>query len=162
MKRSAPLRRTRLAPGKPLRRSTLALDPGQDRPTPARKPLPRRASPLRKVSARRQQQAASRRATEAALTAIRPGCWMCGRQDVEVHGHEILGRAQGGDPTKPDAMLCNPCNEMCEFQPILAAWYGWKTSRKHPVMPCIASGRCLPWQHRSRAQRRWDRAGGAA
>lgn len=131
-------------------------------PSPS-KPMTR-AGRLRKVSTKRQQQTAPRKAAEAALAAIRPGCWMCGRQDVEVHGHEILGRAQGGDPTKPDALLCNRDNELCESEPILAAWFGWKRSRKpHPVQPCIASGECLPWAHRFPTCERWDyRARGAA
>jgi hypothetical protein len=89
---------------------------------------------------------------------------MCGATGVKLSGHEVTGRAQGGDPTKPDALLDDICNELCESEPILAAWYGWKRTRKpHPVQLCIAAGECLPWEHRFASCERWDyRARGAA
>jgi hypothetical protein len=72
-----------------------------------------------------------RRKAERALYEAAPWCARCCRTDVELHGHERLGRAQGGNPNRPDCLLCNRCNTWCEDQPILAALTGWKVSRKH-------------------------------
>jgi hypothetical protein len=85
---------------------------------------------LRAVSAKRRADNRVRRAAELALYEAEPWCAMCGRGNVELHGHELLGRAQGGDPTKPDVLLCNRCNELCESEPRIAALNGWKISRK--------------------------------
>ena len=102
-----------------------------------RSALPLRAAPLRRVtrlrpvSKRRQAQSTARRAAETALGRDADGngiCAMCGRFG-EVHGHERLGRAQGGDPTKPDCLLCNVCNGWIEDHPVEAARLGWKIRR---------------------------------
>lgn len=60
------------------------------------------------------------------------GCGVCARcgQYGYVNGHERLGRSQGGDPTRPDCLLCVPCNTWCEDNPRAAAEQGWKISRK--------------------------------
>lgn len=153
------MRRSRLKPGKPLRRTEMPQRKTQLRRTgfsggarpvavPGRAPSTLRRTRLRPVSAQRRSEQPARKAAEAVLFELRPWCWKCGRADVELHGHEITGRAQGGDPTDPDCLLCNPCNSWAEHKNLDAIWLGWKVSRKpHPVMPCIASGACKPWDH---------------
>jgi hypothetical protein len=85
---------------------------------------------MRAVSLRRQRENRIRRKAEAALYEAAPWCARCGKTGVELHGHERLGRAQGGDPTDPDCLLCNDCNRWCEDFPVAAAACGWKVSRK--------------------------------
>jgi hypothetical protein len=87
-------------------------------------------TPIRAVSAKRRAENRVRRAAELALYEASPFCALCGKSGIELHGHERLGRAQGGDPTKPDVLLCNSCNTLCEDQPRIAALNGWKISRK--------------------------------
>ena len=153
------MRRSRLKPGKPLtsktqlqRKTPMARTgfSGGARPVavPGRAPSTLRRGSLRAVSPSRRKDAPTRRTAEAELFALRPWCWKCGRNDVRLSGHELIGRSQGGDPTKPDCLLCAGCNGWAEDNPIDAVWLGWKISRKpHPVMPCIASGACKPWGH---------------
>lgn len=86
---------------------------------------------MRSVSRKRARDNRQRRAAELALYEAAPWCAMCGKAGVELHGHERLGRAQGGDPTQPDCLLCNPCNEWCESNPREAAESGWKISKKY-------------------------------
>jgi hypothetical protein len=84
---------------------------------------------------------AARRLAEAELGREDDGNGTCARCGVwgPVNGHERLSRAQGGDPTKPDCLLCVPCNTWCEDEPALAAWVGWKISRKHPRSDNLAA-----------------------
>lgn len=92
------------------------------------------------VSKARIEQNKTRRAAERALgmNAQHEGvCARCGRFTV-VNGHERLARSQGGDPSKPDCLLCHRCNTWCEDDPIMAAWWGWKLSRKYPAAPSLA------------------------
>lgn len=117
MKRGSPLRRLT-----PLKAKTSL--------TSAAKLVAR--TPLRAVSLRRQRENAERRKVVAAMYEARPWCARCGRTDVALAGHEKLGRAQGGDPTKPDVLLCDECNGWCEDHPLEAAAAGWKISRKYP------------------------------
>jgi hypothetical protein len=88
-------------------------------------------TPIRRVSAKRAAQAAARRTAETALgrDGTNGTCARCGRYGY-VNGHEKRSRAQGGDPTKPDCLLCPPCNTWCEDNPREAAEAGWKISRK--------------------------------
>ncbi len=66
---------------------------------------------------------------------------------MPVHGHERLGRAQGGDILRPDALVCDPCNSSFEDEPRLAAWRGWKISSK------------WPHDHTLTSNQAWDLAG---
>jgi hypothetical protein len=153
------MRRSRLKPGKPLtsktqlqRKSPMARTgfSGGARPvtSPGRAPSTLARKPLKAVSAQRRNDAPARRAAEAVLFALRPWCWFDGEMGVELHGHELRSRGQGGLATEPDALLCNRHNTWCEDNPTDAVWLGWKISRKpHPIMPCIASGACCPWDH---------------
>lgn len=54
-----------------------------------------------------------------------------------VNGHERLARAQGGDPSRPDCLLCPACNQWCEDNPADAALDGWKVSRKYDRDPVL-------------------------
>jgi len=87
-------------------------------------------SPIRAISSRRRALNVRRRAAELALYDDAPFCAMCGHGGVELHGHERLGRAQGGDPAVPDMLLCNRCNTWLEDHPRDAALAGLKISRK--------------------------------
>ena len=99
---------------------------------------------MRAQSAKKAAGNAKRRRAETDLGRDEDGngcCWRCG-QWGEVHGHERLAQAHGGDRTNPDAILCNPCNDdYCEGDPVDAAWTGWKISSKHARDP-----RLEPWQ----------------
>jgi hypothetical protein len=85
---------------------------------------------LRPMSRKRRALNVTRRAAELALYEAAPYCAICGRSGIPLAGHERLGRAQGGDPSKPDVLLCGPCNTLCEDQPRIAALNGWKISKK--------------------------------
>ena len=76
-----------------------------------------------------------RREAVAALYEVQPYCLRCGRADVELAGHERLGRAQGGNPAEPDCLVCSWCNTIFEDVPVAAAFDGWKFSRKHDRDP---------------------------
>lgn len=80
-----------------------------------------------------------RREAVAALYAVQPYCLRCGRADVELAGHERLGRAQGGNPAEPDCLLCARCNTLAEDCPVAAAFDGWKVSRKHDRDPELSA-----------------------
>lgn len=110
--RSAPLRRT----GLPW----------------SHKPL-QRLQPISKVSAKRRVDNAHRAVVVSAMRKATMGrCARCGRDTEPIHGHERVGRAQGGDILQPDCLLCTVCNGWCEDEPRLAAWTGWKVSSKWP------------------------------
>jgi hypothetical protein len=85
---------------------------------------------MRALSRKRARAERIRQHAVAALYAAAPFCARCGRGDVPLAGHERLGRAQGGDPTKPDCLLCHVCNTWCEDYPREAAETGWKLSKK--------------------------------
>ncbi len=85
---------------------------------------------MRAVSVKRARLNRERRKAEAVLYDAAPWCAKCGATGVELHGHERLGRAQGGNPADPDDLLCNDCNTWCEDNPREAAESGWKISRK--------------------------------
>lgn len=94
---------------------------------------------MRAVSKKRAKDAPVRAAAEIALgwdngvgTCARCGLW------GYVNGHERLSRAQGGDPTNPDCLLCPECNTYCEDFPPAAAYNGWKVSKKHPHSKYLA------------------------
>jgi hypothetical protein len=128
------MKRSRLTRRTPLK-STTQLH--SNTPLQAKTPLRSTArlvtrTPLRAVSLRRQRENRERRQVVAAMYEARPWCARCGKTDVTLAGHEMLGRSQGGDLTKPDVLLCHDCNEWCEDHPIEAAAAGWKISRKHP------------------------------
>jgi hypothetical protein len=89
-----------------------------------------RRTPIRAVSAKRRADNRVRRAAELALYDAAPFCALCGKAGVELHGHERLGRAQGGNPAEPDMLLCNPCNGWIEDNPRDAALAGLKVNRK--------------------------------
>lgn len=123
MKRTALVRKTPLAQGASLLR---------------RAPLVR-SSVLPRVSARARAGRGPRAAAERALGRSSQGMGTCARCGLwrPVNGHERVGRSQGGDPTRPDCLLCVPCNTWCEDNPQSAAWDGWKVSRlngRHPYL----------------------------
>lgn len=92
-----------------------------------------RRTPLAARSAKRIGEDGIRRQVVSAMRLACAGrCARCGRGDVPVHGHERLGRAQGGDILAPDCLLCNDCNGWCEDNPQIAAWTGFKISSKWP------------------------------
>lgn len=111
-------------------------------------PLGRR-TPLRPMSDKRRHQSAARRAAEAALGRVGTQglCARCGRRGY-VNGHERLARSQGGDPTRPDCLLCIGCNEWCTEDPPRAAWDGWTVSRKWPADPTLQPGEARTVQGR--------------
>lgn len=122
--------------GAPLQRKTPLVNKA---PLKTHKPLERgchplqRRTPLAPVSARRRADNAHRTIVVSAMRLATAGqCARCGRRDMPVHGHERLGRAQGGEILRPDCLLCDLCNAWAEDFPKLAAWTGWKISGKHP------------------------------
>lgn len=112
---------------------------------------------MRAVSIKRQRLNRVRKLAEAVLFDASPWCARCGRP-IEVHGHETVGRGVGGDPSKPDVMLCNVCNTWAEDNPTLAQQMGWKAPRtalRHGFVPDAVGFYCercsLPlmnWRHR--------------
>lgn len=119
-----------------MKRSELGRTPFARNPVfPAVKPRPR----LPWQSSRARAQRAPRAAAEAVLGRV-GGLGVCARclRTTNVNGHERLGRAQGGDPAKPDCLLCVLCNTWCEDWPVEAAFDGWKISRKHDRDPLLA------------------------
>lgn len=110
------------------------------RTTLNRVPFECRSAPLAAVSAKRQGQQRQRTAAERQLgrEGTTGTCWRCNRFGY-VNGHERRSRAQGGDPTKPDCLLCIRCNTWCEDNPVEAARTGWKISNKHPRADHLAA-----------------------
>jgi hypothetical protein len=92
---------------------------------------------------RRKANTVRARVVSAMRSAARGQCARCGRRDLPVHGHERLGRAQGGDILNPDCLLCPPCNGWCEDNPQTAAYTGWKISSKYPHAPVLNMGQAL-------------------
>lgn len=70
------------------------------------------------------------------------GMGVCARcqQFTYVNGHELVRRSQGGDPTRPDCLLCPPCNSWAASNPVAAAWTGWLITPKHPHAPELENG----------------------
>lgn len=127
MKRGQPMRR-----GKPLRRRT---------PLTSSSSLSRGSSVLPAVSAKRRGQQPERRRVVLALVEAQHGrCARCRRADRVLHGHELLGMAQGADYTRPDVAVCDPCNGAIEDDPVVSAWNGWKISSRHPHDPMLPLG----------------------
>lgn len=150
MKRRAPMRRSRLKPGKPLtsktqlqRKSPMARTgfSGGARPvtSPGRAP-----STLPKVSAKRSRENKVRTEVLKPMKAEQDWCSICGRTGLELNGHELLGAAQGGSRIDPAniVLACNFCNGRCEDEPIAAAAHGWKING-HPL------GERRPWPYPS-------------
>lgn len=101
----------------------------------------RRVTPLSHVSRKRRAQAPERRRVVSALVEAQNGrCARCGRADLILHGHELLGMAHGADYTRPDVAVCDPCNTAIEDDPIVSAWNGWKISSEHPHDPMLPVG----------------------
>lgn len=134
MKRSPLTRRTPLARGtSQLRRTELKRGKSELRRT--------EISP---VSQKRIQANGRRSVVVSAMRLAAEGrCARCGRRDLPVHGHERLGRAQGGDILAPDCLLDDVCNGWCEDNPQIAAWTGWKVSSKWPHDPALAVGQAI-------------------
>ena len=132
MKRGTPLqRKTPLVNRTPLRTVT-PLKPGG--------PLLRR-TPLAPVSQQRRRDNAKRTVVVSAMRMHAEGrCARCSRNDLDVHGHERLRRAKGGDIVHPDCLLCNPCNEWAANNDRIAAWTGWTITPKWPHDPALAVG----------------------
>lgn len=88
---------------------------------------------MRAISIKRRGEAYKRAKAEKALGREPGGMGVCARcGDYRyVNGHERISRSQGGDPTKPDCLLCTWCNTWCEDRPVWAAFHGWKLSDKH-------------------------------
>jgi hypothetical protein len=103
-----------------------------------------RSAPLQPVSAKRARQQPERAAAERSLgrRGTQGTCRRC-RQHGYVNGHERRSRAQGGDPTRPDCLLCIPCNTWCEDNPAAAAFTGWKVSRKHNRAPHLTEHQAI-------------------
>ncbi len=93
---------------------------------------------MRAVSAKRARANRVRKEAERVLFELDPYCARCG-SGYELHGHERLGRSQGGDPAKPDCLACNLCNTRFEDFPELAAWEGWKISKKYERDPRLGT-----------------------
>lgn len=114
---------------------------------------------MRTVSAKRAQANRRRRQAELELYDRAPFCARCGVTGVELHGHELAGRARGADPSRPDVLLCNRCNTWCEDNPAEAERQGWKfpsASLRHQFTPDELGFYCsvcaLPsmnWRHAS-------------
>lgn len=91
---------------------------------------------MRYMSRKRQRQVSrSRRERTLELLYAAPWCARCCATNAPLAGHERRSRAQGGNPAQPDCLLCDTCNTWCEDNPTMAAWTGWKLSRKHPHDP---------------------------
>lgn len=100
-----------------------------------------RGGGLAPVSRKRAKVNVQRRVVVSAMRVAAAGrCARCHRGDVEVHGHERRGRAQGGSILKPECLLCNECNGWCEDNPVKAAHTGWKVSGKHGHAPELGIG----------------------
>jgi len=102
-----------------------------------------------------------RRVNEQALYDLTPFCARCGRTNLPLSGHELVNRGRGGDPAKPDMLLCDLCNTWCEDNPREAAEQGWKkpsASLRHAFTGddtgffCrVCSLPSLNWRHRGDA-----------
>lgn len=133
MKRSHLKRKTSLTAKTELRRTELARGSSVLRRTP-----------LNPVSVKRMRDNTQRQITVSAMReAVAGRCARCHRSDVPVHGHERLGRAQGGDILEPDCVLCNDCNGWCEDHPVEAAFTGWKISGKHTHDKALTSSQAV-------------------
>ena len=141
MKRS-PLKRFTPLKNSPFRPA--AQPPGAERTEGARDPaLPRHGrSRMRPVSEKRAKEGAARTRAVRRLRALGDRCARC-YSPYRLSGHERRGRAQGGDPTQPDCLLCSVCQTWCEDNPIEAAALGWKLSRKHPRSHLLAPDQAI-------------------
>jgi hypothetical protein len=99
---------------------------------------------MRGVSPKRRGDAYKRTKAEKALGRVN-GFGVCARcqRYTYVNGHERLSRSQGGDPTRPDCLLCVICNGWCEDKPQLAAWSGWKISRKESCFDFLTADQAM-------------------
>lgn len=110
------------------------------------------------MSAKRRRLMPARRQAEQELFDESPWCARCGSTNVALSGHERTGRGVGGDPSKPDVLLCNSCNTWAEDNPDEARRMGWKLPRsalRHAFAPDGIGFYCercsLPlanWRHR--------------
>lgn len=103
-------------------------------------PLQRR-TPLAPVSAKRQQQNRRRviRETELGRHGLNGVCARCGVYTY-VNGHERRNRSQGGDPARPDCLLCVACNGWVADHPRQACFDGWSISPKWPHDHALENG----------------------
>lgn len=87
---------------------------------------------MRAVSKKRAAINRRRRVLMDHLRETQDWCSKCGHTGVELNGHELLSRAQGGSILDLDniILVCNPCNEWFEDNPREAAEQGWKLSKK--------------------------------
>lgn len=105
----------------------------------------RAALPVRKPvaaqSAKRKAERGPRAARMKLLREAQDGrCARCCRWfGSALHGHELVGMAQGGDYKRPDVALCDPCNAAIEDEPAASAWNGWKING-HPRNPSLPEG----------------------
>lgn len=115
----SPLKRSGIVRRAPIAQSQSGIVSRQHKPLPAQ-------------SARAKAVRAPRAAAEQELGRAN-GIGVCARclRTAYVNGHERTGRAQGGNPAKPDCLLCTLCNGWAEDWPREAAFDGWKISRKH-------------------------------
>lgn len=117
------MKRTPLKPGKPLvSRSVL-----------------RCVTPIKQRSPQRVKDGPVRAAAESALgrEGTTGTCARCGTYGY-VNGHERTRRSQGGDPTRPDCLLCLCCNTWAASGDLArAAWQGWLITPKYPRDPML-------------------------
>lgn len=90
-----------------------------------------RRTPIAAVSKKRAKLNRERTEVLRPLREAQTWCARCGKTGLELNGHELLGRAQGGSIVDPEniILLCNPCNVWCEDNPAEAVAQGWKRRR---------------------------------
>jgi hypothetical protein len=124
-----------------LRRTPLSRG---DKPLQTRTEL-RNHTPINPVSAKRAVQNRQRVLTERDLGRVKGGMGECARcrQYGYVNGHERRKRSQGGDPARPDCLLCIPCNGWASENMRIACWTGWAVSPKYAHDPALQNGQAL-------------------
>jgi len=80
---------------------------------------------MRPVSKKRARLNGVRRKAVAALHGAAPWCARCGRSDAPLDAHEFLRRSQGGDPSRPDVLICRTCHDWIGANPSQAVADGW-------------------------------------
>jgi hypothetical protein len=124
----------------PINRVPLRPGTGEQ---PVRSSLRRVA--LAQQSKRRIKDGPVRAAAERELgrVALEGECARCGRFGY-VNGHERVRRSQGGDPRRPDCLLCPVCNDWAaNGSPMYAAWDGWTVTPKYDRSPSLMRHQAL-------------------